>query len=104
MKYVGFLTNGRLAMVFNSEEEAYKAFHAGLGLVGKYMGDGEVEVLCATSNFPKNNRQGRYLYTSQTLNDRLEVTHPNNFLVKMIKDRIYILLPMSLNFSPISNI
>ena len=88
MKYVGFLTNGRLAMVFNSEEEAYKAFHAGLGLVGKYMGDGEVEVLCATSNFPKNNRQGRYLYTSQTLNDRLEVTHPNNFLVKMIKDRI----------------
>ena len=88
--YIGFLVNGRLAMVFETEKEAYIAFHSGgLGLVGKLVDNGKVEVLYKYSGYLDNSHHvDSYYYFGQKIEDRLEITNPDHFIIKRVKSRI----------------
>ena len=88
--YIGFLVNGRLAMVFETETEAYNAFQTGgLGLVGKVVSEGKVEVLYKVSNFIGGGcHQGRYYYHSSNIANRLEVVNPDDLIVQYVKRRM----------------
>lgn len=83
--YVGFLINGTKAMVFNDKATAYKAFKTGfIGLVGEVIKEGVAEVCYADTNFPTRNRSGCYFFFNGNLDNRLEVTEPDNWIIKAI--------------------
>lgn len=88
--YIGFLVNGRLAMIFETETEAYNAFKTGgLGLVGKVVDDGKVEVLYKDCNFMgRGYHQGRYYYHSSNIANRLEIVNPDHMMVQYVKRRL----------------
>jgi len=88
--YIGFLINGAVAMVFETETEAYSAFQTGgLGLVGRVVDDNKVEVLYKRGNYiGRGYHQGRYYYHSGNIADRAEVVNPDHVIIKYIKRKM----------------
>lgn len=84
MYYIGFLTNGVCAMVFDNETEAYLGYKRGLGFVGKVDEEGNIEPCWVFSGYGV---YPRYM-SEERLANRLEVTYPNDWNIKRIKKGI----------------